>query len=90
MAKQNFSQQLQKLHDEIVKTKQVDDEGRRLLADIDLHIRELLERSQGEVATPQPGLLNGLEGAVRHFEVSHPELTSALSDLLTALSNAGI
>lgn len=78
---------LQKLHDEIQKTDKVDETGRQLLRDIDGHIRELLARS--EVA-PRPGLAQGLEDAIRHFEVTHPALTSALSDLLSALSNAGI
>ena len=78
---------LKKLHDEIQKTDRVDETGRRLLRDIDGHIRELLTRSEME---SRPGLTRGLEDAIRHFEVTHPTLTTALSDLLSALSNAGI
>ncbi len=79
--------QLQKLHDEIQRTRKVDATGRKLLEDIDGHIRELLARSEVEA---RPGLNRGLEDAIRHFEVTHPTLTAALSDLLSALSNAGI
>lgn len=78
---------LQKLHDEIQKTDKVDEAGQKLLRDIDAHIHELLARSD---VKPRPALTRGLEDAIRHFEVTHPALTTALSELLTALSNAGI
>ncbi len=87
MADRKLRQELQRLHDEIEKTKTVDETGRRLLQDIDGHIRELLVRSEVQA---RPGLSDGLERAIRHFEVTHPALTAALSDLLSALSNAGI
>jgi len=78
---------LEKLHDEIQRTDTVDETGQKLLRDIDGHIRELLARSEME---SRPDLTLGLEDAIRHFEVTHPTLTLALSDLLSALSNAGI
>ncbi len=87
MTDQKLRRQLERLHDEIARTQKVDETGRRLLRDIDSHIRELLARSEVEA---RPGLSDGLERAVRHFEVTHPALTAALSDLLSALSNAGI
>lgn len=87
MADRKLRRQLERLHDEIEKTEKVDATGRRLLKDIDGHIRELLARSDTEA---RPGLTDGLESAIRHFEVTHPALTAALSDLLAALSNAGI
>lgn len=87
MADRKLRSQLQRLHDEIEKTQTVDETGRRLLKDIDGHIRELLARTDAQA---RPGFSEGLEGAIRHFEVTHPALTAALSDLLSALSNAGI
>ncbi len=87
MTDSRLRRQLQKLHDEIEKTDKVDAAGRTMLRDLDGHIRELLARSE---VTPRPGFVDGLEKAVRHFEVTHPTLTAALSDLLSALSNAGI
>lgn len=82
--------QLQRLHDAIEKVDKVDADGLRLLRDVDEHIRDLLARSEGAAATPRPAMTKGLEDAIRHFEVTHPALTTALSDLLTSLSNAGI
>ncbi len=90
MADDNLRQKLEQLHDEIEHVDQVDEKGRTLLRDVDGHIRELLARSEQAEIQPKAGLTRGLENAIRHFEVTHPALTEALSDLLTALSNAGI
>jgi hypothetical protein len=86
----NLKQQLEQLHDAIERADHVDEEGRRLLRDLETHIRELLDRSEVSPGQPETDIARGLEDAIRHFEVTHPGLTSALSDLLTALSNAGI
>jgi len=90
MKPKDLRQQLQQLHDAIENADQIDDDGQRLLRDVDEHIRELLARSETSELRARPGLALGLEDAIRHFEVTHPALTLALSDLLTALSNAGI
>ena len=90
MTDQKLRKQLERLHAEIEKVDKVDEQGRKLLKDLDGHIRELLRRSEDPGSTTRPDLTRGLENAIRHFEVTHPALTTALSDLLTALSNAGI
>ncbi len=90
MADDDLRQKLEQLHDEIEHIDRVDERGRVLLRDLDGHIRDLLARSEPEDAPPKPAMRRGLEDAIRHFEVTHPALTEALSDLLTALSNAGI
>ena len=90
MADEELRRRLEELHDQIEHTEQVDERGRLLLRDVDGHIKELLARSEHAEVRPKPGLTRGLEAAIRHFEVTHPTLTEALSDLLTALSNAGI
>jgi uncharacterized protein DUF4404 len=90
MPDRGLRRKLQQLHDEIEHAKPVDEEGRALLRDLDGHIQELLARSEKADLKPHAGMLRGMEDAMRHFEVTHPALTSALSDLLTALSNAGI
>ncbi len=81
---------LEQLHDEIENAGKVDEKGRALLIDVDAHIRELLIRSESAPLAPKPALRHGLENALRHFEVTHPELTNAISRLLDTLSNAGI
>ncbi len=90
MDDEELRRKLEQLHDEIANINHVDDRGRAILRDVDGHIRDLLAKSEGAALEPQPGMTRGLESAIRYFEVTHPTLTAALSDLLTALSNAGI
>jgi hypothetical protein len=85
-----FRKLLEQVHDEIDNAGKVDEKGRALLIDLDEHIHELLMRSNSAPLVPKPGLQRGLENALRHFEVTHPELTKAISRLLETLSNAGI
>ena len=81
---------LHKLHDEIEKTRSIDDKGSKLLRDLEGDIRTLLERSQGGAIQVHPSIQQRLELAVNHFEVSHPDLTTLISNLLDSLSSAGI
>ncbi len=90
MDDEELRRKLEQLHGDIANVDHVDERGRTMLRDIDGHIRELLDAPDTTNVEPRPGLNRGLENAIRHFEVTHPTLTEALSELLTALSNAGI
>ena len=81
---------LEGLRDEIASAGKVDEKGRALLIDLDDQIRDFLAHSETTALMPKPALEDGLENALRHFEVTHPELTAAISRLLETLSNAGI
>jgi hypothetical protein len=78
---------LGKLHDELQRIESVDEKGRALLRDLDADIRALLERS-GESGSDS--IMKRLQSAMDHFEITHPKLTMALSEMMTALNNAGI
>jgi len=91
MENQEFRTLLEKLHQEIEQTETVDEKGQQLLGELETDIRDLLERSHGAVtAQPAPTMLQSLEDAIAHMEVTHPTLASALTQLLSVLSNAGI
>jgi hypothetical protein len=81
---------LHQLHDEIKKTQAVDEKGRKLLRDLDGELRALLERSEETPMQVHPSIIQRLEGALDHFEVTHPDLTMLISRLLDSLSTAGI
>ncbi len=81
---------LQQLHDAINNIQTVDDKGCELLEDLDGDIRALLERSGEHQVKARASALRRLEHAIDYFEVSHPELTELLSDVMNSLSNAGI
>jgi hypothetical protein len=84
MDDKDIKQALDRMHDEVNKSDNLDEHGRRLLEEVDGSVRGLLKGAEAAGTRPS------LEQAIRHFEVTHPTLTAALSDLLTALSNAGI
>jgi hypothetical protein len=82
---------LEKLHDEIEETHTLDERGREILAHLDMDIRDLLDRLDAEGRQPSdPSLIQSLEDSIDHLEITHPTLTSLLSQVLTTLSNAGI
>lgn len=79
---------LEKVHAEIEQTQSVDENGRELLRDLEADIRSLLARSQKKQS--EPPVVERLDNAIKYFEVTHPDLTATLSELMTILSNAGI
>ena len=82
---------LEDLHKKIESTNSVDETGRELLSHLSVDIRNLLERTgHEEQLRGTKWEIGRMEESVRHFEVTHPNLTAALSQLLTALNNAGI
>jgi predicted outer membrane protein len=88
MTGKKITQLLEELREELAGTEAVDEKGRDLLQALDQDIHSLLERS--EEGGSDDTLLERLQETIDHFEVSHPALTSAVSNLLTSLSNAGI
>lgn len=78
---------LEQLHRELETADQVDEKGRELLCALDADIHALLERSEDVSLSVT---LSRLDEAIAHFEVEHPRLTAALSQIFASLSNAGI
>jgi thiamine biosynthesis lipoprotein ApbE len=81
---------LNHIHDEINKIQQVDEKSSELLKDIDSDIRDLLENSGESPLDVNPSVVDRLETGIRHFEVTHPELTAAITKLIDSLSAAGV
>ena len=81
---------LEELHTKIEETQSVDEKGRELLSHLNVDIRNLLKRTGQPVVEGRPWEITRLEDSIRHFEVTHPNLTAALSQLLNILNNAGI
>jgi dsDNA-specific endonuclease/ATPase MutS2 len=90
MENKELDKLLHQLHDEIQKTRSIDDKGSELLRDLDGDIRTLLERSQESPLQLHPSSAQRLELAVTQFEITHPDLTTLISSLLDSLSSAGI
>ncbi len=81
---------LHQLHDEIQRTTSIDGKGSEMLRDLQEDIRTLLEHSQDGPVTVHPSMVQRLERALNQFEVTHPDLTTLISNLLDSLSAAGL
>ena len=88
MNKQELDELLEKLHNEIEGIQSLDEKGQELLRDLSADIQELIGRTEEKKAAPS--MMERMETSIDYFEVTHPELTAALSSLFTILSNAGI
>ena len=88
MNNQEIDRLLEQLKSEIEGIQPDDEKGQELLRELSADIRELLERAESK--QPAASMMQRLETSIDHFEVTHPELTAALSSLLSTLSNAGI
>lgn len=84
-------QLLEELHQKIESTDSVDEKGRELLSHLSVDIRSLLERTGHDKQLRGTSREVGrIQESIEHFEVTHPSLTAALSQLLNILNNAGI
>ena len=88
MTNQEIDKLLEQLNKEIEGIQPDDEKGQELLRELSADIRELLERAESK--QPATYMMDRIETSIDHFEVTHPELTAALSSLFSILSNAGI
>ena len=90
MEKEQFTEMLKKIHNELRNTESVDDSGRELLGVVMDDINKLIDRPDEEEMHGSSRLVEGLKEAVFHFEDSHPSLASSMRRLVDALSSIGI
>jgi hypothetical protein len=88
MNNQEIDKLLEQLKNEIEGIQPDDEKGQELLRELSADIRDLLDRAESK--QPAPPMMKRLEMSIEHFEVTHPDLTAALSSLSSILSNAGI
>ena len=90
MDNNELSKLLNRLLDEIKNTRAVDEKGEKLLHDLEGDVQALIERSEEIPVELHASSVQNLETALTHFEVTHPQMTSLISNLLNFLSNSGI
>lgn len=86
MPNQKLRELLEQLHDELARTESMDEKGREMLSRLNADIQQFLDPTRENPET----LLERLQSAIDHFELAHPAITAALSQMLNTLSNAGI
>lgn len=87
MANEERRKLLEEFRNQVAETENLDEKGRALLLSLDKEIARLTEDEAED--TPDT-VLEQLQESIEHFQDTHPSLTMTLSQMLTALSNAGI
>lgn len=84
-------EQLARLHSELARATQVDEESRVLLVTLLADITRLLEISGGRAPSQETASLpERMEEVALGFEAEHPNLSAAIRGVIEALSRAGI
>jgi hypothetical protein len=86
MPDKKLDELLEQLHHELQQTQSVDKEGREMLVHLNEDIRRFIDPTEEDDET----IFERIQDAIDHFEVEHPVITAALSQILNTLSNAGI
>jgi hypothetical protein len=81
---------LEKLHQELEQTEDLDDESRQQLQHLMGDMRTVLEREEPASTEEDDSFIEQLGDVIQEYEVSHPSLTAALQHALDILSGAGI
>ncbi len=87
MPKNKIRDLLEQLQDELELLNPLDKKGRDLLENISADINSLLQDSNTQA---DESILKRLQDSIDHFNIEHPKLTMALSEIMSILSNAGI
>jgi len=86
MTNKNLPELLQQLHDELERTESLDENGREMLVHLNADIKKFIDPAEEDDDT----IFGRIQDAIDLFEVEHPVITAALSQILNTLSNAGI
>lgn len=87
MPKNKIRELLEQLQGELDQVDPQDEKGRKLLENITADIDSFLQKSD---AQSDESILQRLQDTIDHFNIEHPKLTMALSEIMSILSNAGI
>ncbi len=87
MPKNKIRELLEQLQGELDQIGSQDVKGRELLENITADINSLLQDT--DIQTDE-SILKSLQDSIDHFNIEHPKLTMALSEIMSILSNAGI
>lgn len=90
MNQQQLQQTLATLKDELTKSESVDAETRTMLSNLAEEIHRLAESENPGQSDEVEPLTAQLQDFVLKFETDHPQLTSAVNQVSSALANLGI
>lgn len=86
MSEETLRKNLERLHQELAAVEELDDDSRALLK----HVAEDIERVLAGNAPHAATLADQVEEVAVKFEVDHPQLAHALSEITNTLSRLGV
>ncbi len=87
MPKNKIRELLEQLQGELDQVDPQDEKGRKMLENITTEIDSFLQKSDDQ---RDESFFQRLQDTIDHFNIEHPKLTMALSEIMSILSNAGI
>jgi hypothetical protein len=90
MSDKDLRKLIENLHKEIRNTKRANEKDHASLVQLESEIHNLLARMDENGGKIHPNSIKRLRDVLDRFETSHPLLTILVSQVLDALSNAGI
>ena len=90
MGDPRLKEHLESLHGELINTKTVDNDTKRLLKDISEDVRVLLAHKGEYTSERHATIKERLEESARHFDISHSQLAATLRTVVHTLNNMGI
>ncbi len=82
----SLREKLEQLHDELERTKGIDESNREYLQHLMMDIQSLLKQSGVEQSRKYPLITERLREAIKRSEDSHPTLTLAIGQVLDHLA----
>jgi hypothetical protein len=90
MDKQEFREQLQRLHLQLQQVESVDEPDQLLLQHLKSDIQELLEHKEDYERQHYDSLSTRLRETIQKIEASHPNLSLSMGQIADALAKIGI
>jgi len=90
MEKDIVREKLERLYTELKNTRSNDHQTQERLRVLTADIKDALDHLGEHRPDQNRGVLGSMQSAVRHFETSHPQLTSVLNDVISSLANWGL
>jgi HPt (histidine-containing phosphotransfer) domain-containing protein len=90
MTKPELRRLLDDVHARLKEAQSLSEDEREALRALLADIQAVLEQTEGSRPLRDSSVLKRLNHAIQQFEISHPYLTLALSELMNTLSRAGV
>ncbi len=90
MPKKKYHETIKNFQKKLESIKSQEDTPTGKIDEIQGYIQELLNGTDKEHEEIHGSLITVLEGAVRHFQISHPDLTALISTVINDLNAIGI